>query len=804
MIARLLRVVIVALMLAAPAFAQDQPTAEDYKGFDTVASQVEEQVSKAELTDDRLNDMRAQMVKWRATFTAAQSVNADQIAMVKNQIAALGPTPADGQAEDSVIAERRTELTTSLAKLQAPILTATEAASRADSIIGSVDKLIRERQADKLLRLSPSVANPVNWPAAVSMFRWMGQWIYDETRWRFTRPMNLEQLRDNAPLIMVLLTLSALLLLRGPRWIQRFSMLVLSKTQLRARNLISGFVSLGQIALPILGAILLWVAMDRTSLFGPIILSLFRNLPAFVLTIFVSRWLAIRIFPNDPEQESLIGFGPDGRTEGRLQAVLLGVAVALYNLVDAWIIPRASDYLGGSGLVAADKAQQIAERTDAAISVLLVPLQIFAALALFRLGQILHRQADPARDGAESAFGSRLVYWTGSAAIAIAVVAPALGIIGYVSAANALIWPAINTLFLFAMVMVLQSFVAELYVTLSRSADARRDALVPLLGGCALVLAALPLLALIWGARIEDLAELWASFQTGASVGGVRISPGNFLILVAVFAIGYALTRILQGGLRSSILPRTSLDRGGQNAVVSGVGYAGIMLAALAAINAAGIDLSGLAIVAGALSVGIGFGLQNIVSNFVSGVILLIERPVSEGDWIEVGTTSGIVKAISVRSTRIQTFDRSDVIVPNSDLVQQRVTNWTRYSLTGRLVMQINVGIGADTAKVERILKEVAEAQPLALLNPAPIIVLMGFGNNLLNYEVRVLLRDVNFSARVRTEMNREIVRRFIEEKIVVVPGTPEMIVHSGRPWEPPTALAPGAESLPPQQDKDA
>jgi small-conductance mechanosensitive channel len=798
MIARLLGALIFALVLAGPALAQDQVTDKDYKSFDSVATQTEEMASKPEVTDERLGEMRAEMVKWRATFTAAQSVNADQITTLKSQIAALGPTPAEGQSEDTAIAQRRADLNAALAKLQAPVLTASEAATRADSIIGAVDKQIRERQADKLLRLSPSAANPVNWPVAVSMFRWMGQWIWDETRWRFTRPLNLEKLRDNAPLIVVLLTVSALLLLRGARWMQRFAAFVLRKTQARARTLISGFVSLGQIALPMVGAALLWIAMDSTALFGPIVLSLFSFLPGVVLIIFVARWLALRFFPPNPEQESLIGIAPEGRSEGRLQAVLLGVAVALYDLVESWIVPRAGDYLGGSGIMAADKAQQVAQMTDAAISVLLAPLQVFAAVALFRLGQILRRQGAKGTGTEEPPFSARLVNWTGTAAIAIAVVAPTLGVIGYVSAANALIWPAINTLLLFAMVVVLQSFVAELYVTLSRSTEARHDALLPVLGGFVLALAALPVLALIWGARVVDLLEVWSKFRTGVSVGGVQISPTSFLILAAVFGIGYALTRVLQGGLRSSILPRTSLDQGGRNAVVSGVGYAGVMLSALIAINAAGIDLSGLAIVAGALSVGIGFGLQNIVSNFVSGLILLIERPVSEGDWIEVGTTQGIVKAISVRATRIQTFDRSDVIVPNSDLISGRVTNWTRFNLTGRLVLQINVGIGADTAKVEQILREVAEAQPLAILKPAPQVALMGFGANLLNYEVRVILRDVNFSLNVRTEMNRAIVRRFIEEGIVVVPGTPEMVVHQGHGWSP----APAA-SVPPDTSPD-
>ena len=200
------------------------------------------------------------------------------------------------------------------------------------------------------------------------------------------------------------------------------------------------------------------------------------------------------------------------------------------------------------------------------------------------------------------------------------------------------------------------------------------------------------MLLLQWGFSAPDIRDWVKSLLFGFEIGQFRISLVRILLGVVIFMALLFVTRLIQRRLRDNILIQPRMDPGIANSIDTAIGYTGTALAAIVAISYAGFDITNLAIVAGALSVGIGFGLQSIVNNFVSGLILLIERPIKVGDWVVVGGEQGTVKRISVRSTEIETFDRASLIVPNSELVTGRVLNWTHRNALGRVVLKFSAG----------------------------------------------------------------------------------------------------------------
>jgi small-conductance mechanosensitive channel len=298
-----------------------------------------------------------------------------------------------------------------------------------------------------------------------------------------------------------------------------------------------------------------------------------------------------------------------------------------------------------------------------------------------------------------------------------------------------------------------------------------------------------PLLAIVavylvvpsWGLPRAEISRWIGAVLQGFDIGGVTISLIDIALALVVFVAVLIASRMLRTALDERILPKTTLDIGIRNSVAVGVGYLGIVFAFLVAVSVLGLSLSNIAIVAGALSVGIGFGLQNIVNNFVSGLILLFERPIKVGDWVVVGGHEGYVRRINVRATEIETFQRSAVIVPNSEMLSTALVNWTHKDKLGRVEVKVGVAYGSDCQRVHDTLMACAEERSDLMSWPRPFVIFRDFGDSALEFMLYVYVRDVDRRMRVASELRFAIERAFRARGIEI--PFPQRVVHlAGRP----------------------
>jgi len=250
-------------------------------------------------------------------------------------------------------------------------------------------------------------------------------------------------------------------------------------------------------------------------------------------------------------------------------------------------------------------------------------------------------------------------------------------------------------------------------------------------------------------------------------IGAVSLSPGAVVAGLVTLAVGMLLVRGARTWVVRRYLPVTEWDAGVRNSVTTGVGYLGAAIALICALAAMGLGFQQIALVASALSVGIGFGLQQIVQNFVSGIIVLIERPVKVGDWINVNGIDGDVRRIRVRATEIQTFDKATVIVPNSDLITKQVTNKTHGERAARIALKLSIGNPDDAERAATLIIEIAKAQPKTLKEPAPVVFIESLAAaGAVNFDVYVYVESARDVTRTRSDLYFEILKGFKGEKI--------------------------------------
>jgi potassium-dependent mechanosensitive channel len=291
----------------------------------------------------------------------------------------------------------------------------------------------------------------------------------------------------------------------------------------------------------------------------------------------------------------------------------------------------------------------------------------------------------------------------------------------------------------------------------------------------ALIVFGVPLVLLKWTVTWVDFGSWVNTAFIGVQIGDINISLSNVLLLLVILAVGWGITKLFAGWLNTRVLSQTQIDKGVRDSVTKGATYTGYILAAAFALTAAGLDFSNFALIAGALGVGIGFGLQSIVSNFVSGLILLAERPIKAGDWVEVKGGSGLVKQINVRATEIETFDASTIIVPNSLLISEPVLNYTHRDSIGRFKVRIPVALGSDPVKVKELMLAAAKNHALVLFRPEPAVVLSDVSEKGYTFDLFAHVGDVMRGGGVASDIRFAILEAF-KQAGIDLPMDPAMM----------------------------
>ncbi len=741
------------LYAAGPALASDAPSKDDhFATWKRTADRAQAALRTDRASTSYLERLRDQLAEERSAALKISETTDVTVRALQAQLDALGPAPEEGAQEPETLSNQRSQLLIDIGEASAPLLEANGAFQRADVLIKEMDRRIRDRHAADLLTRYPSAVFIHHWPETITeLGQWAGSLVADTYR-GFLDPNKGATLSDGLPIAIVMSVFGLLFLFYAlPISVRRVEALRAAAPEGSRPFLPDLANAVVRLVVPALAAgcfFLAWRSIDPDVY---ALRFLDGAVTEVVVDLILAYWLAHLVFSPIYPPHRIFSVDDKAARLGCQTAIGIGIVSACEVLLDR---------LDRHGQLSPD-----------ALAVVATPFMIMGGALFWTLAAVLKPQTDGAavedseamesEDAAgDTSVGAQFLAFVRLALKVLSVVIPVAAIVGYVRLSRDTFDATVQTIALLTLALVLFHAVlnvAALSVGRTHFDPKDRKSLLPILTATFLGLALLPILALVWGARPSDIADIWRLMSDGVRLGDARISIDGFLTLVLVFSIGLVATRWLQAALRTTVLPRTRFDIGMRNAISTGVGYVGITLAAVVAISSAGVDLSHLAIVAGALSVGIGFGLQTIVSNFVSGIILLIERPVKHGDWIEASGFSGYVRKISVRSTRIETFDRHDVIIPNADLITGTVKNMTLTSASGRVIVPVSVAYGSDLEKVRAILLDAAQNHSQTLRFPTPYVLFMEMGDNALLLEVRCFVRDINSMLTVRSDLMFEI-----------------------------------------------
>lgn len=728
-----------------------------------VIERVEEQLKKEGLQPGALQQLRDTAIDLQKGLAEQRPALAAEVARIKKLIDALGPAPKEGEPPESdEVSSEREHLNKRLADTDGALKQLDLLVEKAKNALATVGKAESIALGNKLLSRTPSLLAAETWSESAQNVGTIAKRARDElTRW-----WSSSQVQDsvNSGFIAVIASsslLAALLAWFLRRWLiahfgrdpaqqeptyrMRVRAVLAEATArtaipivvtlatygiLRAEGLLFGFTD--QIALGIAWAV--------------IVLSVLYGLPRSMLSPALPQWRLARM----GNQTAWLWYR---------YALTLAVVVAL----DVMLLVPAAELM---------PSPQLQTTYNFVLGSAYALIFLFAALDT-RLWRITD-ESDP-----DAASLTRSKWWTFARIVTgvIAVAIPVTALARYGILSDFIARRMLATAGAFLIALILHGLARDLvavFTNTSRHRAGLGEEVSPLYVwtvlflDIGLILTMAFLIVPLWGGHWASLLDQLGWSLTGFRIGDHVFSLTDVLAGLIAFIVVIVIVRSFQHFMSRRVFQQMRMDSGVRDSLSTAIGYVGLVIAAIAAIATAGIDLSGLALVAGALSVGVGFGLQSIVNNFLSGLILLAERPIKVGDWVQAGEHEGIVQRISVRSTEIKTFSRASVIVPNSELISSSVVNWMHKERSGRIEIPIGVGYESDVEQVRDILLQCANDHEFILQTPPPNVLFMDFGDNALLFELRCYIPDVGRRLSISSELRFTIMQAFRDAGISI------------------------------------
>lgn len=798
---------------APPASADPvQAARERIEAMRSALNSIEGALSVEGLRDSDLDDLKTRLDPLRREAQQRLDDLGPRLASAKSRVQELGsPPPAGAPPEDPAIPVAREQQSAQVALLETAIKQYTALSGRGDQISDQISSRRRALFAEQILDRSNSVLDPALWSAAASAVKVELRAV----RFLLTDWFGYASQRHGIwlPSVMLLGAVAVFtVVLLGGRMLRR---------RLRcpppedgeayprfrsAREAVKvAFFNAMIVPLAALAAYGCMTAFDLVpervaeALRGIVVAAFIYGIGHGIARAVLAPGEPWRRLPNIPDHAALISFRYYSWT-----VWTLAITAFLNTMHRTLFTPVA-----------------LTVATSAIMALLIGSFVARSLIALARAAEDDAPGASPeeAQTGAMRVFASlRIVIWLALAGIIIALVTGYISLAAFVSARIVMVTGVIGGLYVLN--ALIDSFFENLrpdtpharIVSKTLGLKANRLELI------GLVLAAILKLCLFFTALLlvvgswsstTDVIETVERASFGVRIGNATITLWSVFYAIVLLLVGIFLARTFQRWISGKFLPRTGLEPSLQSSISTVVGYMGTLIAIAVAMSEVGLNLENIALVAGALSVGIGFGLQSIVSNFVSGLILLAERPIRVGDTINVKGEEGYVRRISVRSTEIETFERSTVIVPNSDLITGMVKNFTHSNTTGRVIVAVNATYDVDMDEVRDILVACACDHPQVIQSPPPRVFLIKLTDVGMLFELRCVVANVDYGLTVKSDLHFSIVTRFRKAGIgmacqpwAALARAPADLVPAPATALPPPPAEPALD-LPPAPPKD-